>query len=73
MAGYIAWAFGFLVGILPFLPVSEGLKSIAQPAVVYSYITGFVVYAILAKMGLEPKAVPVKESAPIQQRAKAKR
>src|SRR5687768_632310 len=27
MAGYIAWALGFLVGILPFLPVSEGLKS----------------------------------------------
>ncbi|HYI96260.1 MAG TPA: cytosine permease [Bryobacteraceae bacterium] len=73
MAGYIAWALGFLVGILPFLPVSEGLKTIAQPAVVYSYITGFVVYAILAKMGLEPKPVPVKETAPIQQRAKAKR
>jgi cytosine permease len=59
MAGYIAWALGFLVGILPFLPVSEEIRSVAQPAVVYSYITGFVVYALLAKMGLEPKQVPV--------------
>ena len=30
-----------------------------QPAVVYSFITGFVVYAILAKAGLEPKVVPL--------------
>ena len=34
--GYGAWALGFLVGILPFLPVSDELKSMAQPAVVYS-------------------------------------
>lgn len=59
IAGYAAWALGFLVGILPFLPVSPGLKEMAQPAVVYSYITGFVVYAILAKAGLEPRTVPV--------------
>ena len=52
--GYGSWALGFLVGILPFLPVSPELKSMAQPAVVYSFITGFVVYAILAKAGLEP-------------------
>ena len=31
----------------------------AQPAVVYSFITGFVVYAVLAKMGLEPAPVPI--------------
>ncbi len=58
-AGYGAWAIGFLVGILPFLPVSAELKVIAQPAVVYSFITGFVVYMILAKAGLEPKTVPM--------------
>lgn len=58
-AGYGAWATGFLVGILPFLPVSEELKSMAQPAVVYSFVTGFVVYALLAKMGLEPAPVPL--------------
>ncbi len=54
-AGYGAWALGFLVGILPFLPIPEDLKSSLQPAVVYSFITGFLVYVILAKAGLEPK------------------
>jgi hypothetical protein len=44
--------------ILPFLPVSP---IAAQPAVVYSFITGFVVYAVLAKAGLgpHPVAMPV--------------
>jgi cytosine permease len=59
IAGYGAWALGFFVGILPFLPVSPELRSAAQPAVVYSYITGFVVYALLAKLGLEPKPVRI--------------
>jgi cytosine permease len=65
VAGYGAWALGFLVGILPFLPVSPELKSMAQPAVVYSFITGFVVYALLAKMGMKPKPVsePVSRTA----------
>ncbi len=56
-AGYVAWALGFLVGILPFLPVSDTVKTYVQPAVVYSFITGFVVYAVLAKAGLEPRVV----------------
>jgi cytosine permease len=54
-AGYSAWAVGFLVGILPFLPVSQQLKEVAQPAVVYSFITGFAVYWVLAMAGLEPE------------------
>ena len=58
-AGYGAWACGFLIGIIPFLPVSEGLKNAAQPAVVYSFVAGLVVYAVLAKAGLEPKAVSI--------------
>ena len=62
VAGYGAWALGFLVGILPFLPVSDELKAMAQPAVVYSFITGFVVYAILAKAGLQPETVPMTEA-----------
>ena len=64
-AGYIAWALGFLVGILPFLPVSESIKRFSQPAVVYSLIVGFVVYAILAKAGVEPETVPVREPVPV--------
>lgn len=58
-AGYGAWALGFLVGILPFLPISEDLKARIQPAVIYSFITGFVVYAALAKAGLQPKPLPM--------------
>jgi cytosine permease len=58
-AGYCAWGLGFLVGILPFLPVSDTVKTYVQPAVVYSFVTGFVVYAVLAKAGMEPKTVPL--------------
>ena len=54
-AGYSAWALGFLVGIIPFLPVPAAVKEHSQPAVVYSFIVGFLVYALLAKAGLEPR------------------
>ena len=54
IAGYGAWALGFIVGILPFLPVSDSIKNAVQPAVVYGFATGFIVYAVLAKAGLEP-------------------
>ena len=56
-AGYIAWAVGFVVGIVPFLPLAPEVKMYLQPAALYSYIVGFVVYIALAKAGLEPKAV----------------
>jgi cytosine permease len=56
-AGYGAWAVGFVIGILPFLPISEETKPYLQPAAVYSFIAGFVVYAVLAKAGLQPKVV----------------
>ncbi|HZT34136.1 MAG TPA: cytosine permease [Bryobacteraceae bacterium] len=55
IAGYAAWAVGFVVGILPFLPIPAEMKPYVQPAVLYSFLTGFVVYAVLAKAGLEPK------------------
>jgi cytosine permease len=61
-AGYGAWAVGFVVGILPSLPVSPELKTYAQPAVVYSFIAGFLVYALLAKAGLEPRTIPLEEA-----------
>jgi cytosine permease len=60
--GYTAWALGFLVGILPFLPVSAELKAAAQPAVLYSYLTGFIVYAALAKTGLQPAIVAMPQT-----------
>ncbi len=61
LAGYGAWALGFIVGILPFLPVSQSVQDAAQPAVVYSFIVGFLVYALLAKAGLQPKVVEMPE------------
>jgi cytosine permease len=67
LAGYIAWAVGFIVGILPLdvLPItlSPEMKSYVQPAVVYSFIVGFVVYYALAKAGLQPKSVAMPKAA----------
>jgi cytosine permease len=57
IAGYGAWAVGFLVGILPFLPLSPETLVYCQPAAVYSFVTGFLVYIVLAKAGLQPKVV----------------
>lgn len=59
LAGYIAWALGFVVGIIPFLPVSQAVKDYTQPQVLYSYIAGFIVYAVLAKAGLQPKPAAI--------------
>jgi cytosine permease len=57
MAGYLAWAVGFIVGILPFLPLPADVVPYTQPAVLYSFIVGFIVYTVLAKAGMEPKTV----------------
>jgi cytosine permease len=56
-AGYLAWALGFIVGILPKLPIPSDMKAYVEPAPLYSFIVGFVVYVALAKAGLEPKTV----------------
>ena len=40
---------------VPALPAD--VKRYVQPAALYSFIAGFVVYAALAKAGLEPKVV----------------
>jgi cytosine permease len=63
-AGYGAWAVGFLIGILPFLPISDATKAYMQPAALYSFIAGFLVYAGLAKAGLQPETEPVPVLAP---------
>ena len=69
IAGYAAWAVGFIIGILPFLPISETAKAYLQPAAVYSFIAGFIVYVILAKAGLQPATVPVTTAADARNRA----
>jgi cytosine permease len=55
-AGYGAWAAGFAVGVLPFLGINF------QPAVVWSFFTGFVVYIALAKAGLQPNTIELARS-----------
>jgi cytosine permease len=57
-AGYGAWLVGFIVGILPFL-VGPETKPYTEPAPLYSMIAGFLVYIVLAKAGMQPKAVPM--------------
>src|SRR5689334_11873348 len=56
-AGYGAWLVGFIVGILPVLPISADMKQYVEPAPLYSFIAGFIVYYVLAKAGLQPKTV----------------
>jgi cytosine permease len=54
-AGYLAWAAGFIVAVLPIInPVTFGFIS---PAPVIAFVIGFVVYAAFAKAGLEPEVV----------------
>jgi cytosine permease len=61
-AGYTAWALGFVVGILGDIPgVPPTWVKADQPAVLISFIAGFVVYFALAKAGLWPAIVPLDE------------
>ncbi len=55
LAGYIAWAVGFIVAILPM--VGGQRFSFINPAPVIAFVIGFVLYAILAKAGLQPETV----------------
>jgi cytosine permease len=64
-AGYIAWAVGFIVAILPNPMIKDLIKkdfSFITPAPVIAFIIGFVLYAVLAKAGLEPPVVSMEAS-----------
>jgi cytosine permease len=57
-AGYIAWAAGFVVGILDKIPgVPTAWVKADNPEVLFSFLAGFVVYFLLAKAGLRPPLV----------------
>jgi cytosine permease len=59
-AGYLAWAVGFLVGILDKIPgVPVGLVNADRPAVLWSFVVGFVLYFLLAS--IRPPVVPLEE------------
>jgi cytosine permease len=61
-AGYIAWAVGFIVGILDHLPgVPASWVKADRPAVLYSFLVGFVIYYLLSKAGLRPAAVSLED------------
>jgi hypothetical protein len=67
MAGWISWAAGFIVGILPLVPPKVNIP--AAPLV--AFIVGAVLYFALAKAGMESKVIETAaapaESAPEQQ------
>jgi cytosine permease len=54
-AGYIAWAVGFVVAILPTINAEK--FGFISPAPVIAFVIGFVLYALLSKAGLEPDTV----------------
>ncbi len=63
-AGYIAWAVGFVVAILPNDLVGGERFSFITPAPVIAFIIGFVLYWVLVKAGLQPEAVALEVHAP---------
>jgi cytosine permease len=59
-AGYLAWAIGFVVGILDRIPgVPEAWVRADRPSVLFSFILGFIVYYVLAKLGVRPSVIPL--------------
>ncbi len=58
VAGYAAWAVGFVIGILGYIPGVPALWVKAdRPAVLFSFVFGFVTYWVLAKAGVRPPVV----------------
>jgi cytosine permease len=62
-AGYVAWASGFVVGILGHVPgVPANWVKADRPAPLLSFVAGFVVYFALAKANFRPALAWEKES-----------
>jgi len=60
LAGYISWAIGFVVAILP--TIKPDKFAFISPAPVIAFFIGLVVYAILAKAGLQPPTVEMTQN-----------
>jgi len=56
-AGWISWAVGFVVGAFPFFGPLVGIEFAMPCPPVAAIIVGFVLYALLAKAGLESKTL----------------
>ena len=59
-AGWISWVLGFVVGAVDFIPGAEG-KVLCPP--VAAFLVGFVLYYLLAKIGLESKTLEMPAAA----------
>jgi hypothetical protein len=44
---------------LGYIPVPADIQPYTQPAVLYSFLTGLIVYTIVAKLGGQPETVPL--------------
>jgi cytosine permease len=64
-AGWIAWALGFLVGILPNLHAWKSAIPNVPAAPVAAFIVGFVVYYVFARVGLISAVVPMPNRADV--------
>jgi cytosine permease len=58
-AGWIAWAVGFVVGILPNPLIPASLQVAIPCAPVAAFIVGAAVYFVCAKMGMQSPVVPM--------------
>ena len=65
-AGYISWAVGFIVAILPSKWVGGETFAFITPAPVIAFVIGFILYYVLAKAGLEPPVVEMAVATPIE-------
>jgi cytosine permease len=63
LPGWIAWALGFIVGILPNELLPENMRVNIPCAPVAAFIVGAVVYFICAKLGLMSPVVPMPKTA----------
>ncbi len=58
-AGWIAWALGFVVGIVPFLHKWNPSIPDLPAAPVAAFVVGFVAYFLCAKLGLQSAVIPM--------------
>jgi cytosine permease len=59
-AGWVSWVLGFVVGAADFIP---GLAGKVPCPPVAAFIVGFVLYLILAKIGLQSRTIPMPAAA----------
>jgi len=66
MAGWISWVVGFAVGAVEFIALIPGLEGLAGKIPcppVAAFIVGFILYLVLAKIGLQGKTLDMPKAA----------